>query len=183
MKEVQGDSWPRFKRQIAVPLGGCLVLTAWCYVDSRRLESRHHSYQTLLAQVRQMGLDAARIQSLRTAPRLATERERPNDELIAEVHDSMTAADIPPGCWVGNDPAPTVRVPRSPYKRLTVRLLLEELNLRQLVRFAYHLNELDSAISIPRIRLFAPHDRHGNTWNVDLSLSYLIYAPYNEGHE
>ena len=157
--------------------GVCLLLGAWCWMGSRRLESRRGAHQALVAQIEQMNLDADVIQVLRAAPRLATERERPNDELLAEVRDSMAAAKIPLDYWIGNDPAPTVRVPNSPYKRLSVRLMFEELSLRQVVEFAFNLTQMDSALSIPYLRLHAPPRAKDETWNVDLNVDYLIYSP------
>jgi hypothetical protein len=127
-----------------------------------------------------MSQDVARIELLRHAPHLAVERQRPNDELLAKVQEAIGDADLPTESWVGNDPQPPVRIPRSPYKRLSVRLVFEEITLRHLVQFAYHLTEADATLSIPHFRLSAPRAQSGETWNVDMTVSYLIYAPYND---
>ena len=177
---MNNHNWPDFKRRMTVVLSVCALLGTWCWVEARSLDSKRDSHQVMLAQTAQMNLDAERIGSLRAAPQLATERARPNDELLAEVRACLAAANVPLEHWIGNDPSPSVRVPRSPYKRLSVRLLFERLDLRQLVQFAYHLTEMNRALSIPYLRLFAPHDRQQDTWNVDMSVSYLIYSPCQE---
>jgi len=180
MPNVPSPGITRFTTRIALPLSIGMLAGVWCWIDGRSLKSKRSSYHTLLAQVQQMSADADRLTELRTAPRLAIERERPNDELLAEIRDSMAAADIPPERWVANDPSLPVRIPRSPYKRLTVGLSFEEINLRQLVQFAYHLTETDPALSIPHLRLLTPREQSGDTWDVNISLSYLIYSPYQE---
>jgi len=166
------------KRPLILALGCCALLGAWCWIEASILESRGSSYRSLVKQLEQMSVDSARVRSLRAQPRLATERERPNDELLAQIQQAMTVANIPASHWVGNDPTQPVRVSRSPYRRLAVRLMFEDLTLRQLVQFAYHLTQMDTALSIPRLRLSAPLGTQTDAWNVDLSLSYLIYSPF-----
>ena len=166
------------KRPLVLVLGCCALLGAWCWIEASVLESRGSSYRSLVRQLEQMSVDSALVGSLQAQPRLATERERPNDELLAEIQQAMTVANIPASQWVGNDPIQPVRVSRSPYRRLAVRLTFEELTLRQLVQFACHLTEMDTALSIPRLRLSAPRGGRTDAWNVDLSLSYLIYSPF-----
>ena len=180
MRPANSQDGHEFKWHVTVTVSVCILLVAWCWVEARCLASRRDSYRVLLAQIEQMSLDAEKIELLRTAPRLATERERPNDELTAEIRDAMAAVNIPVERWIGNDPLSPVRVPRSPYKRLSVRLLFEELSLRQLVEFSYHLIYTDRTLTIPYLRLFAPHARKDEMWNVDMSLTYLIYSPYDE---
>jgi len=132
------------------------------------------------AQLERMTEDADGVLRLRTAPRIAVERERPNDELLAEIRDAMERADIPEDLWIGNDPLPPMRIPQSPYKRLATRLRFEALPLKGLVQFAFHLTHADPALSVSSLRLNAPRGRDDDTWDVDLTLSYLIYSPYSE---
>ncbi len=165
-------------RRRAVIVSVCLSLGLWCWLEGRALASAESSHGNLIAQVEHMAVDAGAIAALRTAPRQATEQKRPNDELLDEVRDSLKAASIPLERWVGNDPSLPVRVPKTPYKRFTVRLMFEDVTLRDLVRFAHHLTAVDPALSISNLRIHAPRESDTRVWNVDMSLSYLIYAPY-----
>jgi hypothetical protein len=134
----------------------------------------------MAAQLERMSEDADNILRLRTVPRIAVERERPNDELLAEIRDAMERADIPEGHWIGNDPLPPVRIPQSPYKRLSTRIRFEALPLKGLVQFAFHLTRADPTLGISSLRLGAPRGGDDNTWDVDMTLNYLIYSPYSE---
>jgi len=163
-----------------VAVACCALAVLWCWLAARTQASQVDRRDRLMTELQQMTQDAGRIASLREAPRLATERVRPNDELLSEVRASLEKAGIPLERWVGNDPAAPVRVPKSPYKRLAVRLLLENVMLRQLVQFAYDLTEQDGALSVPRIRLSAARAESEDAWDVDLTVAYLIYAPSQE---
>ena len=154
------------------------ILAMLCWLEARALASKCASHHAIVRQIEQMSADAERIAALRNAPRLANEVERPNDELLAQIRDSMSVAGIAEEQWIGNDPTQPVRLPRSPYKRLSVRLSFGGLTLRQLVQFAYDLTGKSSALHIPRVRLGATSGTKGEAWDTELTLSYLIYAPY-----
>jgi hypothetical protein len=158
-----------------------LALAVWSWLEARGAESARSSQGALVRQVEQMSEDAARIVRLRSAPRLAAERERPSDELLGQVRSALSAAEVPLERWIGHDPSPAVRVPKTPYKQLAVRLTLEDLTLRQLVQFAFHLTQSDATLSVPYLRLTAPKDVGKGTWDVDMKVSYLIFAPYQDG--
>jgi len=157
-----------------------LMLCAWCWLEARTLASNRSSYAHLTAHVERMDADSMAIQRLREVPKLAAERERPNDDLLAEVRDALAAAKVPADRWMGNDPSPAVRLPKTPYKRPSVRLLFEGVRSKQLVAFAHEIARRDTALSIRSLRLTAPPDRRDDTWNADLVLSYLLYSPYQE---
>ena len=134
-------------RWLALLLGLLAMLGLWCWLEVRALSSQRDSHAALLAQVAQMNADVAEILSLRTAPRLATERERPNDELLEEIRVATERAGIASDHWIRNDPSPPVRIPRSPYKRLHTRLSFENVDLRQFVEFLYYLLDADRTLT------------------------------------
>jgi len=175
-RQERAATVPRLK-VLAVLL---LLLCLWCWLEARALTSNRSSYTHLTAQVEKMNADSAAIRALREAPQLAVERERPNDELLAEVRDAMAAAKVPAESWIGNDPSPAMRIPQSPYKRLSVRLLFEAVDLKRLVAFAHEIVGTDTALTIQSLRLTAPVNRKDDSWNADLVLSYLLYSPYQE---
>lgn len=165
------------RHRMSLPLALVGVLGLWCWMEARTAYSRESTHLALVGQIEQMAADAARIESLATAPRVASERQRPNDELLAQVRDALEAASIPLDRWIGNDPSPAVRLVQSPYKRLSVRLSFQNVSLRQVVQFAYHLTDMDASLSVSDLRLSAPQSRDTETWDADLTLSYLIYSP------
>ena len=167
-------------RKAASIAGLLLLLGVWNWVEARALTSKWNSHAELLDQIEQMNADVQRLKALRAAPRSATDRERPKDELLAQIRDAIHNAAMPKERWIGNDPALPVRVPRSPYKRLTTRLSFEQVTLHDLVTFAYYLNEGDRALNVSDIRLVAPRGDKKDTWNADISVSYLIYSPYQQ---
>lgn len=168
------------QRRLGIATAIACTLGMWCWVEARTLHARAGTYEALVTQIEGMARDAVVIESLKTAPLIAAEHERPNDELLAEVKDALDAAKIPLERWIGNDPAPAVRIPKSPYKRLSVRLTLDALTLRQLVQFAYQLADVNSSLHVSDLRLSVPQSRTNDTWNVEVTVSYLIYAPYRQ---
>ena len=167
-------------RRYALTVCVSMVLALWCWLEARTLAATQRSHESRLAEVEGMSADALAIPALRTAPRTAADRERPNDELLDQVRVALVAADVPLDHWVGNDPSLPVRVVKTPYKRLRVRLLFEDLSMKQMAGLAYHLIDEDPTLSVSYMRVSAPADRTDDGWNVDLHVSYLIYAPYQE---
>ncbi len=167
----------QFRREAIVLC--CLLLSAlWCWREARALNSRQDTHNKLTAQVQQMRGDADVIRQLRAAPRIVAERERPNDTLIAQIRDAMVAAGVPTDGWAGHDPLPAVRIPQTPYKQLSVRVRFEDLSLKVLAQFALNLTQSDSTLSIPSLHLAAPRGGKSEAWDVNMTISYLIYSPY-----
>jgi len=164
-----------------VALCACLLLGLWVWIEARVHASRSHTYAAAVRQVEEMHADVMALESLRTAPQLVAERERPNDELLAEVRDAMARAKVSPDTWVGNDPNQPVRLPRTPYKRLSTRLSFANINLQDLVSVSFFLVEKNPSLSVSSIRLSAPETDKTKTWNAELTISYLIFSPFQAG--
>ena len=165
------------RRHLSVLAALALLAAAWCWIELRSLRSRRSAFESGVLQLTQMREDVAAIQSLQSAPRLAVDRERPNDELLAEIRQALTAASIPVEAWVGNEPAPPVRLAQTPYKQISLRLFLEGLSLRQLADFAVALSARTAGLSFPSVRLSPAAGADKAKWNADLKMTYLIYAP------
>jgi len=158
--------------------GACLLLSIWSWTAATATDAKRHRHRNLVEETERMSADASRIEQLRTAPRLASDRERPNDELLAQVRDALTTSGIGLEHWIGNDPTPSARIPKTPYKRMSVRVRMEDLSMRQLVLFAYHLTSADPTISISSLHLSGPSGRSDDLWNADVTLSYLLFSPH-----
>jgi len=166
------------RRRLLLTLSAVASVAMLSWFEASGAGSARSSYVALVRQVEQMSRDTAAIQSLRQAPRLAAERERPNDELVSQINKALAGAEIPLEHWIAHDPAPAVRLPRTPYKQLSLRLSLENLSLRQLVAFAFQLVGQDASLSVYRLRLTLPRSGEKGRWNVEMTMAYLIYAPY-----
>ncbi len=167
-------------RRLATALSIGLLLVLFCWIESRAVASKLDSHRSLRRQMARMENDSQAIQFLRSARRLATDRERPNDELLAEVKRAMEFAGISEQRWVRNDPAPPVRVPDSPYKKIQARLSFESVTLKQIISFVYDLVENNSALSLSNAILSKSQGQLKGTWDTELTLSYLIYAPIEQ---
>ncbi len=166
-------------RRLLTLLASVLAMLAlWCFLESRGAAQRKAGYRDLVAQTERMALDTQAIKALRNAPRLATERQRPNDELLQQVRDALEAAEIPSEHWIGNEPSAPVRVAKTPYKRLNTRLSLENVHLKRLVAFAHTLVAGDPSLTVSGLRVSTPRSTESDGWNVELAISYLIYSPY-----
>lgn len=173
------DRFPSASRApLAIVASITLLLGMWVWLETRSLASKQDSHATLVRQVEEMNSDMLAVRNLRAAPRLATERQRPNDELLAEVRDAMGSAKMPAARWVGNDPSRPVRLPRTPYKRLSTRLAFEDVTLQELVTLSFFLVKSNPALNVSSVRLSAPMTAKSKNWSAELTVSYLIFAPF-----
>lgn len=163
---------------LAIVVSGALLLGMWLWLETRSLASKHDSHAALVRQVEEMNADMLAVRRLRAAPRLATERQRPNDELLAEVRSAMDRSHMPAERWVGNDPSRPVRLPRTPYKRLSTRLAFEDVTLQELVTLSFFLVKHNPALRVSSVRLSAPVTAKAKNWSAELTVSYLIFAPF-----
>jgi len=159
----------------------CLILGLWCWWGGRNLQSRQGYYHTLSKEVLQMNNDVARIKTLREAPRLATEREKPNEQLLDQVRQAMEDSEISRDLWSDNFPTQLMRIPKSDYMRLGVNLSFTRLSMQNLVSLVFHLTQGDPSLSVPKLKLTASQQQSHKVWDVNLILSYLIYSPRSEG--
>lgn len=160
---------------ILVCLLAITLLGTWlqwrAYADTRDAEA------TALAQLAQMRADAAAIESLARQPRQAANRARANQELLAQVEQALQAVGVASDAWRDSVPLPPVRLAGSDYRRYATRIYLEGVSLEQLAALAYQLHIEDPQLSIGAIDL-ARRSADDDLVNVDLELTYLVYAPF-----
>lgn len=174
------QSRPVFDRKSFVGFVCALAALAllWSWYEARQVRSARDSYHAMLEQTERMSRDVRRLSELRTIPRVAADRERPNSELLEQIRTSLEQAGIEADRWLRNDPSPSRRLQDSPYKQMETRLTFQDVALQRLVAMLHHLVDHDATLTVSQLRLSAPAtDRHKG-WHVDLTLSYLVYAPH-----
>lgn len=165
---------------IAAGIAVLSLVALWCWLESKSYADAEATFQSLERQVTAMRADAGIIQELQTAPRIAVERERPNDELLDQIRKALSTAEIPETHWIGNTPSAALRIPESPYKRLSTFLTFKGISLEQIGRLTHALVGTDSSLSIARLKVTAPPDSDSRGWQAELEISYLLYSPHKE---
>ncbi len=157
-----------------------LIVTAtlcWNRLEARQLSSIQDVHATLIRRLEEMVVDAAAIEKLSQSPRLATDRERLNDELLVQVRDALSAAKVPHDRWIGNDPSAPRRIAKSPYKRLDTQLQFKNITLKQMTTLCHKIFEADATLAISRLDMSAPQSGNKAQWDIKMTLNYLLYAP------
>ena len=164
-------------RILLVVLGCAACLLLWI-LQGRSLQTTRAAYLAQFEQATLMRSDAAYIRAMQAAPRLAVDRERPNDALLAQIQGGIEAAGIPVSDWVANEPHAPMRIPQTPFKKMALTCVLQNVSLRQISLLLHQLTTGDPSLLITQLRLTT-----GNTaperWNATLSIAYHIYAPMN----
>lgn len=153
-----------------------IVSGVLCVLQYGRLESTRQSYQTKRTQLAAMQTDAARIESLRDAPRKATDRQLPHEQLVAEIEQACTQANLPLSQLESIWPEAPRRIPKSDYQQLDTCLRFERTSLQQVAAFVHQLETLDASITLESLRLASGRNAD-NLWDVELVVAYLLYAP------
>jgi len=160
-----------------VLLAGLLAIACLLgFLQWRASASTQDSYMTALHQLDQMQADARRVGELRRTPHSAAGRRRPNEELLAQIEQALTAASIDRGRWHDSIPQPAARLPKGDYTRHTTRLYFEDITLKQLAAFTYHLQSNDPTLHLTALHL-TNRRPESDVYSIDLAVSYLVYAP------
>jgi cell division protein FtsB len=125
------------------------------------------------------------IASLRRQPKLAKTRAIQQPAIASQVENAANQAGIGegPSQLVRIDPAQRPRrLEGSIYQAKPVHIALSKVTMEQLVGMLRPLLEADRGLACKRIHLTAPADQpRGKRWNSDLTLTYLIYRPAEQG--
>lgn len=155
----------------------CLVVVLGAGREWHAARSARRAAEGLARRAAAMQADAAAIERLRAAPRLASEEARPNDDLMDEIREALEQAGVEAARWTRTDPGTAARLPKTPYLRLDTRLSLEGVSMRQTAAFVAALAAGNSALRATQLRLRAAGDEAEDIWHADVTISYLIYAP------
>lgn len=153
-----------------------IVLSLVAWLQHRALASLADTYQVATERLTSMRADAVRILALEKAPQAAAGRTRASEDLLAQIEQSLSAAGIDRSRWHDSIPQPPTRIPRTDYKQLTTRIYLQSIALRDMAAFILHLQTADPTLRVSAIDLTNRH-AGGPNYDVDLAVSYLVYAP------
>ncbi|MCP4589439.1 MAG: hypothetical protein GY842_01715 [bacterium] len=160
----------------------CATLAGWWWLQQRALGSAGHALAAQAAALARMETDAEIIAQLRSAPRTAAERRRPNAELLAQIDRALAGAGVPKKLWQDSIPQAPQQLANSPYTRHTTQLYFEDITLRQATALVCRLLGEDPSLSLSSVHVSAGRGSRKNaggapTWRIDLAVSYLTYAP------
>ena len=117
------------------------------------------------------------IKDMRQQTSLASAQAMEGQELGQRIDAAAQQAQLNPAMIDGIYPQPTQRVGSSAYVEKPTTLILRKVELRTLAKFLYHLTQTPG-LTVRQLHLRAPRgDAPSNTWDVDATITALIYAP------
>ncbi len=135
---------------------------------------------------------AAEIANLGDKPSYVTLQTQSTTDVAGRIETAAQFAQLPVNSLVRIEPQPARRLGDSAYKEQATHVELREVSLKQLVEFLHHLHGLslpsgsggDTSFRAKSVHLTTPPQttRAGagtETWRVELTLTYLIFAPKN----
>jgi hypothetical protein len=159
-----------------------LAANLWAW---RRLDASRQRAMRAWDDLGRCGQLAEQVIALRNRPGTVAARELAAAELASRVEHAAAAAQVPTSSILRISPEPPQRLGDSGYLEKPTQLHLRQLTLRQLVGLLRELVVSSSSSGggatglQPRsLRLVAPREQEtGQQWNVEATLSYLIYSP------
>jgi hypothetical protein len=162
----------------------CVVGSAVLWLEHRSLRSSLHVLGAQTAALSRMQTDARAMLTLRAAPQRATDRRKPNEELLSQIARALEQANVPQRLWQDSIPQTPRRTGDGAYQSMSTRLYFEAIALRQLTEFVHRLLAADPTLSLGAIRIADPRGENrpssapeDATWNAEVTVTYLIYAP------
>ncbi len=118
------------------------------------------------------------IRRLRDQPTVADSYEPQQHELTRRIEGAAQQAQISIGSLDRIWPEPAMYVADTPYKKHATQVVLRGITLQQIVTLIHTLESQEGGPRLTRVRLASPRDdATGNLWNVEATLTYLIYTP------
>ncbi len=171
----------------AVTTAGALVLTVFAYIELRSARAAASAAVANHVVCEQL---AGEITKLAGKPSHVTFEAASATDVARRIEAAAQFAQLPPRCVVRIEPQPARRVGETAYKEQATRVELRDVSLKQLIEFLHHLHSGESVFNAKSLRLaaapqsntIAPNGTASastETWLVELTLTYLIYAPKN----
>lgn len=167
------DKWNASRQRCLVVWGLVALLMTWLWLQHRRVNSARDGVAVQTAALNRMIADARFIKSASTSPKRAAERERPHEELLAQIESALADAGINPESWQDSVPQPPQKLGDSGYTRMGTRIYLECLSMELLTRFGYHLVTIDPSLKINSVRIRTHRDTKTG-WDSEIMISYLV---------
>lgn len=164
------------QRILVSVLVGLLCVTAyWNHGRLRQSQAAVMSGRESLQDCR----DAAQtIRMLRRRPAMAGSQEMQLTEITRRIEQAVQTAGASANDIMLIRSQPPRRVEDTVYKEKPTQVTLRQVTLQEVVRFLHELTGDDSGLRAGNLRLTAPRDQQtGDTWSVEVTLTYLIYAP------
>lgn len=153
-----------------------VVMVGASYAQLRNVRDRAGRIAAELADTQQL---ANRVTRLRAQPALAQQHEMAEKEITTLIEHAAQQAGITSDDLVSIHPEAARRIANTAYQEKFTRLTLRNVTLRELVSFLATLNQEENALITNAMRIDAPRHATGDldNWNVQLSLSHLIFSP------
>ena len=171
----------RHRRQIlfAVLAVSLFIAAVWSYQSMA--DNRRTAFRARRGLERCQNL-AAKIQTHRTRPSMASEHERLASETTGIIEHAARSAGISPASITRITPEPQRRVGDTVYKEKPTQVLFKNVTLKQIVATSHALAGGEKRLHPKSLRLSAPRDEDtGNLWTAEMVLTYLIYDPPRAG--
>jgi hypothetical protein len=157
---------------LAVLLAG---LAAWAWQD---LSASRQAAEAAWADLAACRSAADKIRAYRRRPTLATDTERLESETRRLIEEAAKKAEIPVEDQQRISLEPSRRIGDTVYREKPTQVLLRKVTLRQVAALVYDLVAGEAGFTARSLHLSAPREADGgNTWTVDLVVTYLIYDP------
>jgi len=150
-----------------------LIGAVWSFADMLAARRDAHRAAEDLAHVRALATD---IRELRREPAVAAAEVLGTQRLGEQIESAARQANFPTPPR-GVSPQSPRRVGDTPYLRQPTEIDFQGVSLPGILPFFYYLTE-DSGLDVSALRLRTPPGRDDTRlWDVQATLTYLIYAP------
>lgn len=167
----------RDKRMIGtVALVGAVLLVA-ITIGFLSLAGSHSAAVAAATDLHESQRLASRIRMLRAGPTSTAGASGAEHDLRSRIAAAARSAGIRPASVGSIEEQPARRAGQSVYQARPTRVLLREVSLKEVITFLYALTD-STPLTLDDIRLSAPNEADaGPHWNVQATLSTLVYAP------
>ena len=145
------------------------------------LNSAHDAAQRAAKAAEKCETISQEIQSLREQPIQAGVRAKASSELSAKIPKTVQEEKLPHDSIVSIDAQPATRLADSDYKQQTTVVQIQRMTIAQFMQFAHRLLSDQAGLKLQRLRLAAPRrktaDEQTEKWQIEMALTYFIYAP------
>lgn len=159
---------------LLVLLGACVA----AFVGYGFLASSRGSADRVARDLHDCRVIAGRIDQMRHLPSAAGSSELQEGEIVRLIEQASRTANMTRDQIARIWPEDARRLGQSPYKEKPTRIHLRRVTLRQTVTFLHALCDGQSGLRVSGLRLVAPREAETRElWSVEVTLSYLIFAP------